>query len=116
MKISMFHLMPHRELPDDFEKRYKSVWVDPPFHELADASRVGQYYNWTLDELVHAARAGLDGICVNEHDHCYCFLSYFGNQLGKKVMDGFWEFVDKENHEPNPYRAGFLQLVAVGET
>jgi alkanesulfonate monooxygenase SsuD/methylene tetrahydromethanopterin reductase-like flavin-dependent oxidoreductase (luciferase family) len=263
VKVSMFHLMPHRELPDDFEKRYESVWVTPPFHELADAPRVGQYYNWTLDELVHAAHAGLDGICVNEHhqnaygfmpgpnlmgsalaretngtdvaivqmgstlpttnpptrvaeeyamldcisggrlvagmplgspmdanmcygippieqrdryyeahdliikawtseemfawngryqklgmvniwprpiqkphppvwvpgtgslstwdfsakhDHCYCFLSYFGNQLGKKVMDGYWEFVDENNLEPNPFRAGFLQLVAVGET
>ena len=29
-----------------------------------------------------------------KHDHCYCFLSYFGNNLGKRVMDGFWEFVD----------------------
>jgi len=259
----MFHLMPHRDLPDDFEKRYESVWVTPPFHELADASQVGRYYNWTLDELTHAAHVGLDGICVNEHhqnaygfmpgpnlmgsalaratngldvalvqmgstlpttnpptrvaeeyamldcisggrlvagmplgspmdanmcygippieqrdryyeahdliikawtsremfawngkyqklgmvniwprpiqqphppvwvpgtgslstwdfsakhDHCYCFLSYFGNQLGKKVMDGYWEFVDQNDLEPNPFRAGFLQLVAVGET
>jgi alkanesulfonate monooxygenase SsuD/methylene tetrahydromethanopterin reductase-like flavin-dependent oxidoreductase (luciferase family) len=263
VKVSMFHLMPHRELPDDFERRYKSVWVDPPWHELADPVRVGQYYNWTLDELTYAAQAGLDGICVNEHhqnaygfmpgpnlmgsalaratngldvaivqmgstlpttnppirvaeeyamidcisggrlvagmplgspmdanmvygippieqreryyeahdliikawtsqemfawngkyqklgmvnlwprpiqtphppvwvpgtgslstwdfsakhDHCYCFLSYFGNQLGKKVMDGFWEFVDQSNLDPNPHRAGFLQLVAVGDT
>ena len=51
MKISAFHLMPHRELPADFEKRYESVWVTPPWWELADARRVGQYYNWTLDEL-----------------------------------------------------------------
>jgi hypothetical protein len=42
MKISMFHLMPHRELPADFEKRYESVWVTPPWWELADARRVGQ--------------------------------------------------------------------------
>ncbi|WP_214366848.1 LLM class flavin-dependent oxidoreductase [Pseudonocardia sp. H11422] len=75
MKVSMFHLMPHRELPDDFEQRYKSVWVDPPFPELADADRVGQYYNWTLDELVHAARRGFDGICVNEHhQNAYGFM------------------------------------------
>jgi len=254
--------MPHRELPEDFEQRYKSVWVDPPFHELADASRVGQYYNWTLDELVHAARAGFDGICVNEHhqnaygfmpspnlmgsalaretngldvaivqmgstlpttnpptrvaeeyamldcisggrlvagmplgsamdanlcygiapieqreryreahdliikawtsremftwngkyqqlgmvniwprpiqtphppvwvpglgsistwdfaaqhDHCYCFLSYFGAMVGKAAMDGFWSFVDERGLEPNPHRAGFLQLVVVGD-
>jgi alkanesulfonate monooxygenase SsuD/methylene tetrahydromethanopterin reductase-like flavin-dependent oxidoreductase (luciferase family) len=75
MKVSMFHLMPHRELPDDFEQKYKSVWVDPPFPELADADRVGQFYNWTLDELVHAARRGFDGICVNEHhQNAYGFM------------------------------------------
>ncbi len=28
MKISMFHLMPYRDLPADFEQRYQSVWVD----------------------------------------------------------------------------------------
>ena len=31
-------------------------------------------------------------------------------------MDGFWEFVDAKGLDPNPYRAGFLQLVAVSET
>ena len=263
MKICMFHLMPYRDLPADFEKRYQSVWVDPPYNELADSSRVGQYYNWTLDELTHAARAGMDGICVNEHhqnaygfmpspnlmgsalarataglncaivqmgatlpttnpplrvaeeyamldcisggrlvagmplgtpmdanlcygitpiehreryyeahdlilkawqakeifawngkffklpmvnlwprpiqqpyppvwvpgagslstwdfsakhDHCYCFLSYYGSKLGRRVMDGFWEFSDKAGLDHNPYRAGFLQLVVVSES
>jgi alkanesulfonate monooxygenase SsuD/methylene tetrahydromethanopterin reductase-like flavin-dependent oxidoreductase (luciferase family) len=263
MKISMFHLMPYRELPADFEQCYHSVWVDPPFWELADPEKVGQYYNWTLDELIHAAKCGMDGICVNEHHqnaygfmpspnvmgsvlaratngmntaivqmgatlpttnppirvaeeyamldcisggrlvagmplgspmdvnlcygispieqreryyeahdlilkawqsreifawngkffqlpmvnlwprpiqsphppvwvpgsgslstwdfsakhgHCYCFLSYYGNNTGKKIMDGFWDFVSKSGLEANPYRAGFLQLVAVSET
>jgi len=263
MKISMFHLMPYRDLPADFEQRYHSVWVDPPYTELADSVKIGQYYNWTFDELIHAAKCGIDGICVNEHHqnaygfmpspdlmgsvlaratngmdtaivqmgstlptnnppirvaeeygmldcisggrlvagmplgssmdvnlcygispveqreryyeahdlilkawtakeifawngkyfklpmvnvwprpiqqphppiwvpgsgslstwdfaakhgHCYCFLSYYGSQFGKKVMDGFWDFVAKSNLEPNPYRAGFLQLVTVGET
>jgi len=263
MKISMFHLMPHRDLPADFEKRYHSIWVDPPFWELADPEQCGQYYNWTLDELIYAAKAGLDGICVNEHhqnaygfmpgpnlmgsvlaratagmdvaivqmgatlpttqppirvaeeyamldcisggrivagmplgspmdanycygippieqrdryyeahdlilkawqarqpfawngkytqlpmvnlwprpvqqphppvwvpgsgslstwdfaakhDHCYCFLSYFGSKLAKNVMDGFWEFVATTNRDANPYRAGFLQLLVVSET
>src|SRR5687767_15095470 len=68
VKVSMFHLMPHRELPPDFSKRYKSVWVTPPWHELVpDPARVGQYYNWTLDELIYGAEMGFDGICVNEH-------------------------------------------------
>src|SRR5690242_2875983 len=75
MKVSAFHLMPHRELPSDFERRYPSVWVTPPWGELADARRVGQYYNWTLDELLHAARAGFDGVCTNEHhQNAYGFM------------------------------------------
>ncbi|HUY18980.1 MAG TPA: LLM class flavin-dependent oxidoreductase [Candidatus Binataceae bacterium] len=263
MKISMFHLMPHRDLPEDFERRYHSVWVDPPYFELADSEKIGQYYNWTLDELIHAAKCGMDGICVNEHhqnaygmmpspdlmgsvlaratngmktaivqmgatlptnippirvaeeyamidcisggrlvagmplgtpmdvnlvygvspvehreryyeahdlilkawsaretfawngkyfklpmvnpwprpiqqprppiwipgsgslstwdfaakhDHCYCYLSYWGHHSGKQVVDGFWDFVAKNGLDPNPYRVGFLQLVAVSET
>ena len=91
MYISTFHLMPHRELPDDFEKRYKSVWVTPPFHELADAKRVGQYYNWTLDELIYAAKAGSDGICTNEHhQNAYGFMpnpNVMGSVLARATKD-----------------------------
>ena len=87
MKISAFHLMPHRELPADFERRYESVWVTPPWWELADARRVGQYYNWTLDELLHAARSGFDGICTNEHhQNAYGFMpspNLMGSALAK---------------------------------
>jgi alkanesulfonate monooxygenase SsuD/methylene tetrahydromethanopterin reductase-like flavin-dependent oxidoreductase (luciferase family) len=53
---------------------------------------------------------------VLERDYAYCYLSYFGYQHGKKVMDGFWEKVAQKGAEPNPYRAGFLQLIAVSET
>ncbi|HEY3241317.1 MAG TPA: LLM class flavin-dependent oxidoreductase [Acidimicrobiia bacterium] len=263
MKISMFHLMPHRELPEDFCERYKSVWVTPPWGELADPERVGQYYNWTLDELIYGAECGFDGICTNEHhqnaygfmpnpnlmgailaratnhldvaivqmgntlpttipptrvteeyamldcisggrlvagmplgtaqdvtmvmgippieqrdryyeahelilrawqakeifafngkytqlpyvnlwprpiqqphppvwvpgfgsastwkfaadhNHCYCFLSFFGSQIGKRMMDGFWEFSHQNGQDENPYRAGFAQCVVVSET
>ena len=87
MKISAFHLMPHRELPANFERRYPSVWVTPPWWELADARRVGQYYNWTLDELLHAARAGFDGVCTNEHhQNAYGFMpspNLMGSVLAK---------------------------------
>ena len=41
---------------------------------------------------------------ATRHDHCYCFLSYFGNNLGKQMLDGFWEFADERGLEPNPYR------------
>ena len=91
MKVSMFHLMPHRELPADFEQRYHSVWVDPPWWELADAERVGQYYNWTLDELTYAASAGLDGLCVNEHhQNAYGFMpgpNLMGSVLARATND-----------------------------
>ena len=87
MKVSAFHLMPHRELPQDFERRYDSVWVTPPWWELADARRVGQYYNWTLDELLHAARSGFDGVCTNEHhQNAYGFMpspNLMGSVLAK---------------------------------
>nr|AYM54084.1 luciferase family protein [Byssovorax cruenta] len=263
MKTSMFHLMPYRDLPADFEQKHRSVWVDLPFWEVADPVQAGQYYNWTLDELIYAARAGFDGVCVNEHhqnaygfmanpnlmgavlaratngldvalvqlgatlvssspptriaeeyamldcisggrvvaglplgsamdasfcigippmehreryreahdlvlkawtaregfpwngryyqlpmvnlwprpiqtphppvwvpgfgslstwefcaqhNHCYSFLSYYGGQFGKRVMDSFWEFIEEKNLDRNPYRAGFLQLVVVSET
>lgn len=91
MKVSMFHLMPHRELPADFEKRYHSVWVDPPWSELADAERVGQYYNWSLDELIYADKMGLDGICTNEHhQNAYGFMpnpNLMGSVLARETKN-----------------------------
>ncbi len=51
-----------------------------------------------------------------EHSYVYCYLSYSGYRFGSSVMDGFWEEVARRGAEPNPYRAGFLQLVAVSET
>ena len=62
MKSIFFHLMPYRDLPDDFEERYESVWVTPPNAELCDPVKVAQYYKWNLDELELADRLGFDGI------------------------------------------------------
>ena len=66
MKFHMFHLMPYRDLPQDFPQRYPSVWVTPP-RELNDPVKSHQFYNEALDELELAAASGYDGICVNEH-------------------------------------------------
>ena len=52
--------------------------------------------------------------CV-EHDFLYAYLSYFGYQQGLRVMDGYWETVERLGAERNPYRAGFLQFVGVAE-
>lgn len=67
MKVMMFHLMSHRQLPGDFEQRYNSVWVDPPFHELATPDQYVGFYHDSLDELLYAAERGMDGVCLNEH-------------------------------------------------
>jgi alkanesulfonate monooxygenase SsuD/methylene tetrahydromethanopterin reductase-like flavin-dependent oxidoreductase (luciferase family) len=47
---------------------------------------------------------------------CYCFLSYAGARAATSMMDAYWDVVARKGHEKNPYRAGFLQLVAVSET
>jgi alkanesulfonate monooxygenase SsuD/methylene tetrahydromethanopterin reductase-like flavin-dependent oxidoreductase (luciferase family) len=52
--------------------------------------------------------------CV-ERDYLYAYLSYFGYENGLKVMDGYWETVDRLGADPNPYRAGFLQFVGVAD-
>ena len=76
MKSIFFHLMPYRDLPDDFEERYESVWVTPPNSELCDPEKVAQYYKWNLDELELADELGFDGLGVNEHhQNAYGFMA-----------------------------------------
>ena len=53
---------------------------------------------------------------VAKRNHVYCYLSYSGYKRGKALLDGYWETIDRLGIEPNPYRAGFLQLVAVSES
>jgi len=66
MKLCVFHLMPYRFLPEDFETWYRSVWVDVP-SQLYDPEKGRVLYHEFLDELEFAEAAGFDGLCVNEH-------------------------------------------------
>ena len=83
----MFHLMPYRDLPEDFGQRYNSAFIDPVWFDFADADKVGQYFNATLDELLYAANAGLHGVCTNQHhQNVYGFManpSLMGSVLAK---------------------------------
>src|SRR5438093_8635857 len=83
----MFHLMPYRDLPADFGQRYDSAYIDPVWFDVADPEKVGQYYNWTLDEFVYAANAGIHGLCTNQHhQNVYGFManpSLMGSVLAK---------------------------------
>ncbi len=89
MKVCMFHLMPYRELPADFEKRYNSAYIDPVFFDVGNADKVGEYYNATLDEMLHAAKAGFHGLCTNQHhQNVYGFManpSLMGAVLAKQT-------------------------------
>lgn len=91
MKVTMFHFMPYRELPDDAEKRYRSLWIDAPWHELADAAQTGEFYNQSIDELMLAAELGFDGLGLNEHhQNPYGFMcnpNLFGAILARLTRD-----------------------------
>ena len=66
MKHFMFHLMPYRDLPADFEQRHETAWVWIP-NDLFDPAKAHVYYNEYIDELAGAETLGFDGVCVNEH-------------------------------------------------
>ena len=51
-----------------------------------------------------------------EMDYVYCYLSYYGYKAGQATMDGFWREMARLGKDRNPYRAGFLQFVGVGES
>jgi alkanesulfonate monooxygenase SsuD/methylene tetrahydromethanopterin reductase-like flavin-dependent oxidoreductase (luciferase family) len=53
---------------------------------------------------------------ITDMDYLMANLSYGGYKAGKAVMDQYWDLVHQREKEPNPYRAGFLQLIAVSET
>jgi alkanesulfonate monooxygenase SsuD/methylene tetrahydromethanopterin reductase-like flavin-dependent oxidoreductase (luciferase family) len=91
LKVTAFHFMPYRELPDDVERRYRSMWVDARWPELADATRAGDFYHQSIDELLLAAEAGFDGLGTNEHhQNPYGFMcnpNLFGAILARMTRD-----------------------------
>jgi len=66
MQFVFFHLMPWPYLPEDFEQRYESAWLNVP-NSLYDPQRGHVLYNQYLDHFVAAERLGFDVIGVNEH-------------------------------------------------
>jgi alkanesulfonate monooxygenase SsuD/methylene tetrahydromethanopterin reductase-like flavin-dependent oxidoreductase (luciferase family) len=91
VKVTAFHFMPYRELPGDIERRYKSVWVDAPWPEVADARRAGDFFHESIDELLLAAEVGFDGLGTNEHhQNPYGFMcnpNLFGAILARMTRD-----------------------------
>ncbi len=91
MKVSSFHFMPYRDLPDGARDRYRSLWVDAPWSELGDARQAGDYYHQSLDELLLAAELGFDGLGTNEHhQNPYGFMcnpNLFGSILARLTAE-----------------------------
>jgi alkanesulfonate monooxygenase SsuD/methylene tetrahydromethanopterin reductase-like flavin-dependent oxidoreductase (luciferase family) len=66
VKLLWFHLMPYPELPEDFNRKHRSVWVDVD-PALFDPEVMAACYERYVDQLLFAEQCGFDGICVNEH-------------------------------------------------
>lgn len=66
MKVTYFQQVPYRHLPPDFEQKHESV-VTTPYFELTETSKVTEGFRESLDELMHAARLGFDGLAITEH-------------------------------------------------
>ncbi len=66
MQCFMFHLMPWPYLPEDYQERYSSPWINLPNRHY-DSAKGAELYQRYLDELEYAEELGFDGVCVNEH-------------------------------------------------
>lgn len=65
MKITLFEQAPYRYLPEGFEHANESVCSTP--YSLTTREGVYSSIRDFMDELLHGARAGFDGIAVTEH-------------------------------------------------
>ena len=66
MKVLSFQQLPYRHLPDDFASKHDSI-VTTPYFDLVDPKLMHRDHNHYLDEMLHAARCGFDGIATTEH-------------------------------------------------
>lgn len=65
MKVSLFEQVPYRHMPAGFEDHYTSVVTAP--YDIVEPRLMQESLVSAYAELLHGARAGLDGICVTEH-------------------------------------------------
>ncbi|HEY1970167.1 MAG TPA: LLM class flavin-dependent oxidoreductase [Pseudonocardia sp.] len=67
MKVIYTQHIPYRHLPEDFISRYREPVVTNPYYELVDPDLVHADIRASLDEAMHAARAGFDAVATSEH-------------------------------------------------
>jgi alkanesulfonate monooxygenase SsuD/methylene tetrahydromethanopterin reductase-like flavin-dependent oxidoreductase (luciferase family) len=66
VKVLYMGQAPYRYLQADFGEHYESV-VTTPYYGLVEPALVSESLSSYVEELLHAARAGFDGIGVSEH-------------------------------------------------
>jgi len=66
VKVLTMGQAPYRYLPPDFVEHYSSV-VTTPYEPLVEPEKMHESHRSYVEELLHAARAGFDGIGVSEH-------------------------------------------------
>jgi alkanesulfonate monooxygenase SsuD/methylene tetrahydromethanopterin reductase-like flavin-dependent oxidoreductase (luciferase family) len=81
MKVSVFEQLPYRHLPPGFSERYSSV-VTTPYFDLVEPERMQDSLQSGYAELMHAARAGFDGVCLTEHSQSIYDISPNPNLMG----------------------------------
>jgi alkanesulfonate monooxygenase SsuD/methylene tetrahydromethanopterin reductase-like flavin-dependent oxidoreductase (luciferase family) len=50
------------------------------------------------------------------NDYVYCYLTFFGYLTGAQIIERYWDTVKKHGKDPNPYRLGMTQFVAVADS
>ncbi len=86
MKFFAFHLMPYRHLDFEAARDYRSYWVVLP-NRFYDPAKGATLYQEYIDQLVHAAKVGFDGICVNEHHQTAYGLMPAPNLIASVLID-----------------------------
>jgi alkanesulfonate monooxygenase SsuD/methylene tetrahydromethanopterin reductase-like flavin-dependent oxidoreductase (luciferase family) len=66
VKVLTMGQAPYRYLPADFVEHHRSV-VTAPYHQFVEPEKMHESHFSYVEELLHAARAGFDGVAVSEH-------------------------------------------------
>jgi alkanesulfonate monooxygenase SsuD/methylene tetrahydromethanopterin reductase-like flavin-dependent oxidoreductase (luciferase family) len=53
---------------------------------------------------------------VTRENYCYGHLSFSGLQSAKPLVDGYWDYVAKNDGDMNPHRMAFTQIICVADS
>jgi alkanesulfonate monooxygenase SsuD/methylene tetrahydromethanopterin reductase-like flavin-dependent oxidoreductase (luciferase family) len=53
---------------------------------------------------------------VTRENYCYGHLSFSGLQAAKPLVDGYWDYVERNGADMNPHRMAFTQIICVADS